>query len=166
MRVHYWELGLYNEGVLEGRWFDIEGLTKDEHMEELQDWLAELSEKYDRLCEEWILGDVEGIPDGFYHEYGLSEELWQFNEVVSSSHLDEDIILAAMECGFEPEEAEDRYVGSYASDADFAQELTEEVGYLPEELPAWIECHIDWEGVARDLMVDHSTSRGHYFHAC
>ena len=29
-----------------------------------------------------------------------------------------------------------------------------ECGYMPSELPGWISCHIDWEGVGRELSFD------------
>lgn len=38
--------------------------------------------------------------------------------------------------------------------ADYAEELAYECGYIPSELPAWISCHIDWEGVGRELSYD------------
>lgn len=39
--------------------------------------------------------------------------------------------------------------------ADYAYELCKDVGYLPADLPGWIENHIDWEGVADELKVDY-----------
>lgn len=38
--------------------------------------------------------------------------------------------------------------------ADYAEELCYECGYMPSELPGWISCHIDWEGVGRELSFD------------
>ena len=39
--------------------------------------------------------------------------------------------------------------------ADYAEELAYECGYIPfDGLPGWISCHIDWEGVGRELVVD------------
>lgn len=38
--------------------------------------------------------------------------------------------------------------------ADYAEELAYECGYMPSELPSWISCHIDWEGVGRELSYD------------
>lgn len=38
--------------------------------------------------------------------------------------------------------------------ADYAKELAYECGYMPSELPGWISCHIDWEGVGRELSYD------------
>lgn len=38
----------------------------------------------------------------------------------------------------------------------YSKELVSDCGYIPEELPWWIEDHIDWEGVADDLKLDYS----------
>lgn len=39
---------------------------------------------------------------------------------------------------------------------EYAIELTTELGYLPENLPGFIESNIDWEGVANDLKFDYT----------
>ena len=48
----------------------------------------------------------------------------------------------------------DSYYVADTTLADYAEELCYECGYMPAELPGWIRCHIDWEGVARDLSYD------------
>lgn len=49
----------------------------------------------------------------------------------------------------------DSYFIADTTMADYAQELCYECGYMPTaELPKWISCHIDWEGVGRELSVD------------
>lgn len=59
------------------------------------------------------------------------------------------------------EEAEEAYQGEWKSDVDFVQDLLEDVGDLPEDLPFYIL--IDWEGTARDVMMDYTEEGGHYF---
>lgn len=50
---------------------------------------------------------------------------------------------------------DDSYFIADTTMADYAQELCYECGYMPAaELPEWISCHIDWEGVGRELSVD------------
>lgn len=39
---------------------------------------------------------------------------------------------------------------------EYCQQLVEDVGDLPKELPAYIENNIDWGGVAKDLKVDYT----------
>lgn len=49
----------------------------------------------------------------------------------------------------------DSYFIADTTMADYAQELCYECGYMQEaELPEWISCHIDWEGVGRELSAD------------
>lgn len=40
---------------------------------------------------------------------------------------------------------------------DYCRELVEDIGAVPQNLPAYIANNIDWEGVAADLSVDYST---------
>ena len=50
---------------------------------------------------------------------------------------------------------DDSYFIADTTMADYAKELCYECGYMPKaELPEWISCHIDWEGVGRELSVD------------
>lgn len=58
-------------------------------------------------------------------------------------------------------EIEECYSGSFRSDADFAENMAEEIGAIPRDLAGWI--YIDWERSARDLMMDYSEEGGHYF---
>ena len=38
---------------------------------------------------------------------------------------------------------------------EYAEELCKDIGAIPQELPWYIESHIDWEGVASDLLADY-----------
>nr|DAL59419.1 MAG TPA_asm: antirestriction protein [Bacteriophage sp.] len=49
---------------------------------------------------------------------------------------------------------DDSYFINDTTLADYAEELCYECGYMPSELPGWISCHIDWEGVGRELSFD------------
>jgi hypothetical protein len=39
---------------------------------------------------------------------------------------------------------------------EYAEELTKDCGYLPDNLPSFIADNIDWKGVADDLKVDYT----------
>jgi len=39
---------------------------------------------------------------------------------------------------------------------EYAEELTKDCGYIPDNLPSYIENNIDWEGVADDLKLDYT----------
>lgn len=50
---------------------------------------------------------------------------------------------------------DDSYFVADTTLADYAEELCYECGYMPVDgLPGWISCHIDWEGVGRELEYD------------
>jgi len=55
---------------------------------------------------------------------------------------------------------EDKYSGRYegreeVAGAEFAQQLAEDCGEIPSDLPTWID--IDWEGSWHNLRFDYST---------
>jgi antirestriction protein len=52
---------------------------------------------------------------------------------------------------------EDSYRGCWDDTIKFAQSEIDAYGYT---IPPLIECNIDWEGVANDLMMDHSEYEG------
>ena len=72
-----------------------------------------------------------------------------------------EIVDAAFNCGVALDDIEEAYSGHYDSDADFAQDLVEQVGDIPKDLPSYI--HIDWEWTAKELMMDYSEDNGYYF---
>ena len=56
---------------------------------------------------------------------------------------------------------EESFQGKWDSDEEFVQQLIEDCGDLPKDLPSYI--YIDWEHTARDIMMDYSKSDGFYF---
>ena len=70
--------------------------------------------------------------------------------------LFEDIDSEGMET---VEQFEDAYAGNYESEADFAEELCNDCGYLEESnLPTFIANHIDWQAVwDRELTHDYTS---------
>lgn len=40
---------------------------------------------------------------------------------------------------------------------DYCKQLCEDIGYLPKDLPGFIENNINWDGVADELKADYST---------
>jgi len=63
--------------------------------------------------------------------------------------------------GYSIDEFDEAYQGEWASDEEFVQELVEDCGDIPKDLPFYI--HIDWEGTARDVMMVYFEIEGHYF---
>jgi antirestriction protein len=75
--------------------------------------------------------------------------------------LGEGVVMSALECDIAPEDIEEAYNGEWDSDEDFVQELLEDCGDIPSDLPHYI--HIDWKGTARDIMMDYAEANGQYF---
>lgn len=59
------------------------------------------------------------------------------------------------------EEAEEAYSGQYDSDEDFAENLMNDCGDLPDN--DFVLRYIDWTKLARDIMYDYFEEDGHYF---
>ena len=59
------------------------------------------------------------------------------------------------------EDCEEAYSGEYSSDEEFTQQLLEDCGTIPQDLPAYI--YIDWERTAGDVMMDYTEQDGYYF---
>ena len=56
----------------------------------------------------------------------------------------------------------DAYMGCYESGAEFAQQIAEDCGDVPRDLPSWIE--IDWKASWDNLDYDYTESTdGHIF---
>jgi len=56
---------------------------------------------------------------------------------------------------------EEAYQGEWNNDEEFVQNLLEDCGYIPENMPAYI--HIDWGKTAQDVMLDYSVDGYYYF---
>ena len=147
----------YNNGSIAGKWLklndydDLEGFYKacqelhnDEHDIEL------------------MFQDFEYIPKSMIGESWLSDEFFDFLEVVNNSYIDYEIFLAAIEHGIDWDSVEENYRGEADSDEEFAIEYAEDTGFCQ---PAkWPYYFIDWEQAARDLMMDYTEINNHYFY--
>ena len=69
---------------------------------------------------------------------------------------------AAAELDIAPDMVEELYQGAYDNDEDFAYQLADELGLLPEGY-SWPNSYIDWCAATRDLMMDCGESGGYYF---
>lgn len=112
--------------------------------------------------EEWIVCDYEDVPSEFVGEYDLSSDFFDYAGLLAESNLDKEVFSAGFACGLALDEIADRYVGSYSSDADFAQQWAEDTGSINTSL-GWPYTCINWEWAAHDLMMDHDSFAGHYF---
>ena len=85
-------------------------------------------------------------------------------ELTEQNNWNKEAVDAYLSLGIGDDELknfDEAYQGEWASDEKFVQNLIEDAGELPKDLPAYI--HIDWETTARDIMMDYSEENHHYF---
>jgi antirestriction protein len=148
----------YNNGSIGGAWVD---LTKFSNEEEFLDHCKALHK--DEEDPELMYQDFEEFPKRYYSESYINSDLWEW---LALDNNEKDILEAYLECfGYDGtiEDAMDAYQGQYDSDIDFTMELLESCGDIPKDLPSYV--HIDWEGTARDIMMDYSSANSFYFRA-
>jgi antirestriction protein len=160
----YFEVGIYvaclaayNNGRLHGDWIDLEGDIDEEGIQEGIDWI--LSHSPEPGAEEYAVHDSAGLP-GY-----LSQTEWPaLGELVAwvdglSAYADEDnreaYRLACEDQGqtLTEDDFRETYCGTYSSGEDYAQELAEELGSIPEGAGWPLTC-IDWERAWRELTYD------------
>ncbi|MBF1762573.1 MAG: antirestriction protein ArdA [Veillonella sp.] len=126
-------------------WYDITDFDDYEEIEELGE----------------ITGTI-GIPDCV----DIESDWDSIQEYLGLSDNEQAIMIAYAEANsvFDWEEAMEAYVGNYTDGAEFAQTMSEELGYIPEVLPSWIAYHIDWQAVWDcELCYDYFKFDGHFF---
>lgn len=112
-------------------------------------------------AEEWAIHDHEGL--GNIGEYSGLEAVAR-RVAIAELADDRDIPLSVLlqfadeycpdgDADDVESEVDDRYEGSFTRASDWAAERAEDIGF---EVPDWIGCHIDWEGVSRDWLMDYN----------
>lgn len=114
---------------------------REEYLEQLQEWQEETRQFND--CPE----DFDEVP----------EEPYEVPDMI-----DEDKEELAMLEGIDCEGREHSSDWDYGETlirrscwVDYCQEMVEDSGYIPKDLPSWIE--IDWEATARNMEQDYAT---------
>lgn len=156
-RLYVGTYAKYNAGSIRGEWLT---LSDYDDAEAFYVACAELHEEEEDP--EFMFQDCEDVPADLYSESGNVEAIYEFMDFVNDSHLSIDAIRAGLDIGLELEDLEDNYEGEFSSDEDFAQELADSLGAIPDDY-SWPNSYIDWERAARDLMMDYGSSDGHYF---
>jgi len=111
--------------------FNLDNLpTYQDWLSAVSGWLRQLTHELGGLCEEWIVADVEDVPDQYVGEYAIDEAYWQYREAVESSYLDESVFQAAAKLDISPAMVEELYQGEHDNDEDFANLMAEDVGLL------------------------------------
>lgn len=157
-RIYVACLASYNNGILYGRWIDVDGKSGDELQDEVNAMLAASPMKG---AEEWAIHDSEGFGN-MVGESTSFEDVALIAEALTGDHalafrwLVEDQGMKPAEAAEQAEE-----VSIYQADgvhdlaADYAQELFEEMGTREERdrLNQWPFTCIDWEAAGRELVI-------------
>jgi antirestriction protein len=154
-RIYVASLADYNAGRLHGRWIDA-----DQPAETIREQIAVmLAESKEPIAEEWAIHDHENFGGLSLSEF---EDIDRIAEVallitehgpVFASLLG--YLGGTSSVGEARRYMEEGYRGAFDSLADYAQELVEECySDVLKGLPDFIQYHIDYEGIARDMDLN------------
>lgn len=148
IRIYVTCLAAYNNGYLHGEWIDA---TQD--MDDIWDQVKAMlkASPVEEEAEEYAIHDYEGF--GSY-QLGEYEGLERAHEVAvfieEHGKLASDLLNQFNDNIDEATRAkEENYCGYYSSLADYAQELTEQSGEIPQHL----EFYIDYERMGNDMEM-------------
>ncbi|HOH54463.1 MAG TPA: antirestriction protein ArdA [Fervidobacterium sp.] len=157
--IYVTDLAAYNDGKMHGAWMDaaqdvedieeeIKEMLKESPMENAEEWEIHDSEGFGNVdIQRMSLDEVTRLAKGI-KEYG--EAFTTFYEYTG------DIDTAE-------KEFQDAYEGEYDSEEDFAYEFMNDVY----EIPEFIAPYVDYEKLARDLMISdfwsESTEKGRVY---
>ena len=163
LNIYVASLSDYNAGRLVGAWIECEGKDEEDLRAEITAMLATSQES---VAEEWAIHDHEGFGSLDIGEYTPMSEVAEMCELIED-HEDVAMAAASWLVGLDEirEACEDKYHGCFDSLENWAYDLCQDMGYM-DELPSLIECHIDFESIARDLtMSDYHAVRmdGNYY---
>ncbi len=152
--VYVGTYGKYARGSIGGRWVDLEDFAGDR--EAFLEHCAEIHA--DEREPEFMFQDFQGFPREFYGESGLPESLFDWLEADENDReLWARYMDATGDSGVTLDDAQDHYSGTYSSGAEFAEQIAEDCGEIPKDVPSWIV--IDWEASwERGLRFDYCTS--------
>jgi len=148
IRIYVACLAAYNNGVLHGAWIDAQ-----QDADALQ-WAIWDMLKTSPIegAEEWAIHDYEGFEGAPISEYTGMEEIAALAAFIGEHGALGGELIGHF-CGNLNEARtaiEDSYAGEYTSLSDFAQEMTEERGDIPEHLAFYI----DYDAMARDMEIN------------
>jgi len=144
-------LAAYNNGHLHGEWIDAT-MGYDTVMESIREMLKASPIPN---AEEWAIhdydGELSGLGLGEYEDLEtvctLAEKLEEIGEPFGAFYQWAGSLDTAVE------HFEDAYQGTYGSEEEYAQAWCDEMEAL-KDVPSYIQYHINWEGVARDMFIN------------
>ena len=148
IRIYVACLAAYNNGILHGAWINAD------QDEDAINWAIWDMLKVSPIegAEEWAIHDYEGFEGANISEYeGIASVAEKAAFIGEHGMLGGAVLAHFCDDLDEARRAlEDQYAGEYASLADFARELTEEQGGIPDHLAFYI----DYEAMARDMEIN------------
>ena len=139
-------LAAYNNGLLHGCWIDAEQDAYDIYA----DIRAMLAASPVEDAEEWAIHDHEGFEGADVSAYMGIEEVAELAAFICEhGGIGGKLVGHFGDLSEARKAIVDAYAGEYRSLADFAEELTEETGQVPENL----RFYIDYERMARDMEI-------------
>lgn len=138
----------YNDGNLFGQW--VAPASFDSY-DDMMDYLHRLHS--DERDPEFMVQDFENFPEAWYSESGISEDF--FNRISNFvDQADKDAYEAYLyyfgSGDPDGDNFEDKLVGAYNSEKDFAYELVDEIGWDNIQNK---EYYFDYDAFARDLFI-------------
>lgn len=167
-RVWATSYGLYNQGRLIGKWYDLTDFDcKDDFIEAVQADLAPYDDDPEILFCDW-----EDIPRTMISESSIDDEVWDW---ISLDEDDQQLLLVYRDhCmgGADIDDAREAFQGRFRSEADWAEDFWESTGMIS-EIPEHARNYIDFEAFARDArcggdvtFVDGPDHKVWVFRAC
>jgi antirestriction protein len=168
-------LACYNAGRLVGQWYDAseagEVTTSRVHGRDMTYWVkshdgrGSILRRHEMHEELWCF-DIEAPHESLAREMSPMEAA-QIAEVLADAerrYIEVAPFLAWLDNqgyavdGDHFSDFEDAYCGEWKDEEDYAYQLAEDLGAVPEG-HSWPASYVDWQRAARDLFMDHTAIR-------
>jgi antirestriction protein len=136
-RVYVGTYAKYNAGNLAGKWLDLEDYNdKDEFIDACKELHSDESDP------ELMFQDNEDVPSCWISESSIEQDVWEWLELDERERV-AFALYAEHVGGADYSSFQDAYQGTADSEADFCEQLSEDIGDIPKDFPNYIV--IDWE---------------------
>lgn len=137
-----------------------------DYEEEVETWQQEVREALgldEDAAVPYIVTDYsDDIPERFQTPTGPTKTFWEYFDVMEDKDEPEKW-WAAESLSIPASAVEEAFQGSYRSGEEFAQQLAEDLGLVPDDL-SWPCSSIDWGHAASEIMMfDYCEEGGYYF---
>jgi antirestriction protein len=148
-RIYVACLAAYNNGVLYGRWIDIDQDADDIHAE-IQAMLAASPEPG---AEEWRIDDFDGLGSYRLSEYESIENVAAIGKLIAEhGTLAGEVLTHVSGVDEAREMLDEQYQGAFDSLTAWAEQLMDDTGQL-NALPENLRNYFDYEAFARDAEL-------------